>query len=92
MDKSFAVGDRVRALYSVGSLCCNGEIGTVMAVLSEDDIGVAYDNDIGGHDLDGRCKDGHGWWSSESFLEKYYEDLPVFQAADRAAIMSLIGG
>lgn len=95
MDKSFAVGDRVRALYSVGfgsQFDHTGEIGTVIEVSGNNDIGVFYDNDIQGHDLNGRCEDGHGWWSFASSLEKYYEDLPAFQAADHAAIMSLIGG
>jgi len=91
--ESFAVGDRVHTLYSVGFTGCDhtGEIGTVIEVLG-DDIGVFYDNDIQGHDLNGKCEDGHGWWSFASSLEKYYEDLPAFQAADHAAIMSLIGG
>ena len=49
----FDPGDRVMYLD-------NGNVGTVLSQYGAD-VSVYFDNNIGGHTLNGRCPDGHGW-------------------------------
>lgn len=80
----FRVGDRVRvrrldALLAAFGLADN-DIGTVVIV--DDDpsgIGVAWDRNIGGHDLYGRCTHGHGYWMRASQLAIYNDEQPEEQ-------------
>lgn len=88
----FHVGDRVRALYSVGFGDAHfGEIGTIVEV-NHVDVGIVFDNDIRGHNLNGKCADGHGWWISTDNLEPYIDELPEFEPAKTSDLMSLLGG
>ena len=94
MHESFAVGDRVRVICNVG--CFGdyhmGEIGTIRDITGLG-IGIAFDNNICGHDLNGKCENGHGWWIDVDLIEKVCDELhelPAFQPADSAAILSLL--
>ena len=88
----FAIGDRVLCTCAVGWEDIYDAVGTILE--TDDDIfGIVFDDDIHGHNLNGKCDDGHGWWvTGETFLEMYADELPEFQAADHSAIFSLIGG
>ena len=61
--KDFEVGDRVR----VNSMLTDDieRIGTILMINSEDvmwPLGIEFDENLGGHNLGGRGKDGHCWW------------------------------
>ena len=65
--------------------CCrdgqrvSGMVGTVLCNEVEDDgavwVGVVFDENFGGHSLDGQCDSGYGYWVREECLD-YYEDKP----------------
>ena len=90
----FEIGDRVRALHSVGFGSENfDEVGTVIEVNGGGmELGVVFDRDICGHDLNGKCKDRYGWWLSSENAEHYIEDLMEFEPASLSDLMDLIGG
>lgn len=88
----FAVGDRVRCTCSVGWTDIRDAVGTILET-DGDVFGIAFDDNINGHDLNGKCENRHGWWvTGDIYLERHYDELPAFQAADHSAILSLIGG
>jgi hypothetical protein len=63
----FAIGARVIMIDESRvdrHLVPRGTKGTIMAVEQrpESALGVAWDLDIGGHALQGRCPHGYGWW------------------------------
>ena len=76
----FKVGDRVRCVrvskYDKQELL--NEVDTIKVIDGFDNsIGVAFDADINGHSLDGRCKNYHGWWLNSNQLEKYKDTSKV---------------
>lgn len=60
----FNVGDRVVCKSDFGYRELFGKRGTVREV-DENSILVEFDDHINGHDGDGNCQDGHGWWCCE---------------------------
>ncbi len=73
----FKVGDRVKCIDSVGfNERVKDSHGTVRDVNPDGDwVEVEFDDNIGGHTLDGKCKDGHGWVcpSKKLKVEQYKE-------------------
>lgn len=80
MDHDFNIGDRVVMVDRDRSdkirLLVNGSVGTVrkFAASSRGDVGVEWDDNIGGHTLGGNVRDGHGWWVYAESLEHECED------------------
>jgi hypothetical protein len=76
MEKTkFKVGDRVKALRIVGAIDSKSEgfLGTVWEAEKDHSIGVRFDKDIGGHDLElygRRCAMGHGWYVQPHMIKK----------------------
>ena len=64
----FKVGDTVRMIEEHNKPT-KGSIGTVVKVNNSCDYGIEFDNAIGGHDCNGRCKDKHGWFCYEEDIE-----------------------
>lgn len=63
------VGDRVRVLHDFDEQALPGKCGTVVQVKGVNwttdarwDIGVVFDENMNGHDLDGVCTRGYGRW------------------------------
>lgn len=63
------IGDRVRVIDSFAGQYLSNRCGTVVQLKGanwttnyEWNIGVAFDEYIGGHDLDGVCTEGYGRW------------------------------
>lgn len=63
------VGDRVRVLDNFAGQRLTGKDGTVVQIDGVNidvnhnwDIGVKFDEYMGGHNLDGACSSGHGRW------------------------------
>ncbi|MDX1279240.1 hypothetical protein [Oceanihabitans sediminis] len=54
------VGDRVTLVKHVG-VGKIGDTGTIIYYHDSDYISVKWDRNIGGHDCDGKCKQGYGW-------------------------------
>ncbi len=77
----FKVGDRVRCVrvskYDKQELL--NEVGTIK-VIEEDgtSIGVAFDADINGHSLAGRCINNHGWWIAPNQLERCIDKVIIY--------------
>lgn len=90
MQGSFMEGDRVRAIVYVGGHYIKDVLGTI-AIVDGDEIGVAFDDDIGGHDLNGMCNDGHGWWLLAAGIEHVCENIPEFKPASISDLLLLIG-
>ena len=61
----FKEGDRVKCIGITAR--GYGKVGTVRRM--GESIGVEFDEDIGGHYLDGCCENGYGWWIKSSDLE-----------------------
>lgn len=57
----FNVGDRVVGKFVSDNEKCRGKRGTVRDV-DENSILVDFDDHINGHDGNGNCQEGHGWW------------------------------
>jgi hypothetical protein len=66
----FKVGDRVRPIASF-----DRSNGTIICIsYNGDEIGVEHDKHMRGHDLNGRCKDGHGWYYCSKNLDFIISD------------------
>lgn len=71
MMPEFSVGDRVVSVVdspednhsihvgSTGSVC---RVGTRR-------VAIEWDEYVGGHDCEGHCADGHGWWVNTEDIE-----------------------
>lgn len=60
-EAKFKVGDRVVCTASIAySNRPKGKRGTVRGFSGDGWVQVEFDVDVGGHSLDGKCKDGHG--------------------------------
>lgn len=69
---SFSIGDRVvYNSFGVASDSLYGKRGTIVAIGNTGGrtwYGVSFDERVGAHNLDGKCEQGHGWWSSADAL------------------------
>lgn len=70
------VGDRVIYRHESKSFRLNGLKGTVICPMrgNWEDVGVCFDEKINGHDLGGRCKNGHGFWASVVYLTLMHDE------------------
>ena len=68
----FKLGDKVRIMPGTtyaNSPIMEGWLGTVCNVLtSSNEIGVYFEDFIRGHDCDGNCEYGHGWYIKNNQL------------------------
>lgn len=85
------IGDRVRCVREdPTNPSVFEEAGTVIAVsnIISNRYGVVFDNHVDGHNMEGMCKDGHGWWIGEMYLELISEayDLPEFTEDELLAL------
>lgn len=76
------VGDRVRVLDNFAGQRLTGKDGTVVKIdgVNVDihhnwDIGVKFDEYMGGHDLDGACSSGYGRWGYGCEVEIIHEPV-----------------
>ena len=48
-----------------------GVVGEIVAIDPLNRYGVVYEENIGGHALNGKCDYGYVWWTSADCLEHY---------------------
>ena len=71
-----------------------GFMGTIVSYrLGTGLVGVRFDTEIiGGHDLNGACEDGYGWFVEPKDLRKIEdEDIPCENIATETEILSMLG-
>jgi len=66
---NYKVGDRVIGIKSLGITLTVGMKGTIK-IVSGENIGVEWDKPMGGHNLGGLAKSGHGWELPKSYVKK----------------------
>lgn len=71
--KEFNVGDRVYYVYddaySIGeSRDASHKEGVICGVNHDGSIGICFDDYVDGHDLDGLCEWGYGFWVKKETL------------------------
>ena len=86
MNKKFKVGDRVVGVGTCCGLDINGKVGTVAVVTSSGDIGIQFDDHIGGHNLGGHSKNGHGWWVCHYQIKPVQDEVIVIYRKDDSVI------
>ncbi len=60
------VGDKVRYIGMTPEL--RGQVGTVVFLNADSDIGVDFEHLTISHDCNGHARKGHGWWTSHDAL------------------------
>lgn len=78
----FHLGDRVESIHKIDCLadeCIKiGDVGTVVHIDVDGDIGVSWDNiHRGGHTCDRNCKDGTGWYVRPDRIKLHEEDSTI---------------
>lgn len=89
----FNVGDRVECIsegLDGNKYLLIGFTGTVADIIDDAirPIGVIWDNDIHGHDLNGLCEDGYGWRVTEYDIVIYADD--TFEPAPEAELERIL--
>ena len=76
--RSIKVGDRVVCMYSNdGNDSIVDEIGIVRKTDHDNyKAAVEFENYVNGHDINGTCEYGYGWWIPLDYLSQV-EDEPV---------------
>lgn len=93
---NFGIGDRVRCVAynpdgndnivpdTMGTIVCCLRYGTRK-------IGVCWDEFIHGHNCDGECKNGYGWYVGENDVELIEDDSHTEFTFDEKAFKKLMG-
>ena len=89
---SFSVGDRICAAIdnpAENDELRAGDTGTIVMIDKSSPLpfGVEWDIWCSGHNLDGLCEVGHGWWVSYEDIEHIFdEDYDMPSASDKELI------
>lgn len=88
----YTVGDRVIAALDISTKTGEiriGDEGTVCAVIGSS-IGVAWDRNVGGHDLySGLCEVGHGWYMTSYDIQP--SCIVAYEAPSTSELSALLG-
>lgn len=92
-NRCYEVGDRVEYVRKASRIN-PGSIGTIRAIRGGFDTyearyGVEWDDHMRGHDLDGKCEYGYGWWVLDKDITLYQEEQ--FTGKTKAEIIKFIG-
>lgn len=78
----FKKGDRVVCIHNPRDNCrLLNKVGTVVSTTSYS-VGVAFDEDVAGHTLSGKCVTGHGWYL-EPHMVNLLDTKPTFNIGDK---------
>lgn len=100
----FPFGDQAKCRFHIGDRVCAskgrpdgndsisaGDAGTVCIIgKGGARIGVKWDKNVSGHDCDGRCEYGFGWWVDATSIE--LDDLSDVDIADDSLLYVIGGG
>lgn len=81
----FKVGDRVRVVaeeHEHGDPHINGKLGTIILIRDAYVYGIEFDENIGGHNLSGFCKDKHGWNCHANQIELVHDSNKIVITTD----------
>lgn len=93
----FHIGDVVEYINenSYYSKVTRGMTGTVLCFINNGEanpsIGVGWDEYIDGHDLDGHCEDGYGWYVGPNEILKLDDDGTEY-SFDEDLFSAMLGG
>lgn len=93
-EAKFKIGDRVVCIIPlVATRSRKGQRGTVRGITADGWLKVEFDEDIGGHDLNGKCKKGHGWVCPPKNMkvEQYKEVKRHAKAGEWVKIVKAMG-
>ena len=95
LTNNFMLGERVVLIKERedNDLLYIGAVGTVCDIDDTGEVGVAWDDDIGGHLCNGNCAKGYGWYVRRSEIELYSanDDINEGDIARNDDILMLIG-
>ena len=83
--KAFEEGQRVACVRRFGGVA-EGMTGTVCDTSYSESIGVWWDDDIHGHNCNGKCPHGYGYYISHNDIKRIDDDLAI----ESEDVMSLI--
>lgn len=94
--QDFHIGDRVVMVHPEYSdrrpKLVAGSTGLIRSIVKDlpSQLGVEWDDDIGGHELDCGCTSGHGWWVKPQSCElEVRSELP--EPASQEELFSFLG-
>lgn len=70
----FNIGDRVESIRDLNQNITRGMTGTVCRAGRRYSVGVCWDEYVVGHDCDGCCEMGHGWYVKCEDIELIQEN------------------
>ena len=82
------VGDEVIAnneAHFLNSKIKDGFVGTIKEINYSRHIGIEFSENIGGHILNGNCKQGCGWWFERKSFNKFFKKVVKNKIAEEAA-------
>jgi len=82
------VGDEVIAnneAHFLNSKIKDGFVGTMKEINYSGHIGIEFSENIGGHILNGNCKQGCGWWFDQRSFHKYFKRIVKNKIVEDAA-------
>jgi hypothetical protein len=83
---TFEIGDRVQTIKDWACKKLTGKKGTIVKVPGSGTMyGIEFDENIRGHDCDGKAKMGHGFWLTGD----YFELSTAWKKGDRVRIKPL---
>ena len=90
---AFQRGDRVRYRVGHDGIVEEGDCGTVVDIVFEEDqvpfIAVDWDRDVGGWDCNGNARDGHGYYVYEDDLGFEFDQDYVDRELDCGSVSEL---
>ena len=95
LTNNFMLGERVVLIKerTDNDLLYIGAVGTVCDTDDNIEIGIAWDDNVGGHACDGHCEKDHGWYVKRSDIELYSanDDINEDDIASNSDILMLLG-
>lgn len=89
--EEFFVGDRVRLKTTLRSTLLMGDLGTVVDILSQDNIGVSFDTFESGHNCREHCENGHGYYVPAGYIELDEKPKTYSGPASSEELFDLLG-
>lgn len=73
-------------------LSLTNEPGTVVHIPERNHIGVRFDRNVGGHDMEGHCEEGYGWYFTRGHIAPIAVTPPEIVVGSRVRVNGYVGG